>query len=148
MFVLSLPLLGELESEAMLEDFPDSLQRHALDVWVEEDDEKPTQEAYSAVEAKCARRSDAFHHRKERAANYDVRAPASRKMISKTKNDGRSISLWNIHLRYGVQHSSQCTSFIGDELSADPSNRCYTSGVESNVADDCYEDQGAGPTDF
>lgn len=41
MFVLSLPLLGELESEAMLEDFPDSLQRHALDVWVEEDDKKP-----------------------------------------------------------------------------------------------------------
>ena len=39
MLVLSLPLLRELEPKAMLEDFADRFQRHALDIRVEEDDE-------------------------------------------------------------------------------------------------------------
>jgi len=36
MLVLSLPLLGELKPESVLEDFADRLQRHALNVGVEE----------------------------------------------------------------------------------------------------------------
>lgn len=54
MFMLSLPLLGELEPKAMLEDLTNCLQRHALDVWVEEHDKQPAQKAYTAIEAKCS----------------------------------------------------------------------------------------------
>jgi len=38
MLVLSLPLLGKFEPKAMLEDFADRFQRHALNVRVEEND--------------------------------------------------------------------------------------------------------------
>lgn len=39
MLVLLLPLLGVLAAETMLEDLADRLERHTLDVRVEEDDE-------------------------------------------------------------------------------------------------------------
>lgn len=39
MLVLSLPLLGESESEAVLKHFADRLQRHTLNVGVKENDE-------------------------------------------------------------------------------------------------------------
>lgn len=51
MLVLLLPLLRVLAAEAVLEDFANRLERHALDVWVEEDDEQPADEADAAVEA-------------------------------------------------------------------------------------------------
>lgn len=54
MFMLSLPLLGELEPKAMLEDLTNCLQRHTLDVWVEEHDKQPAQKTYAAIEAKCS----------------------------------------------------------------------------------------------
>lgn len=62
MLVLLLPLLGVLAAETMLEDLADRLERHALDVRVEEDDEQPADEADAAVEAEGSRRGDAFHH--------------------------------------------------------------------------------------
>ena len=39
MLVLSLPLLRESESKAVLEHFADRLQRHALNIRVKENDE-------------------------------------------------------------------------------------------------------------
>jgi hypothetical protein len=67
MLVLLLPLLRVLPPETMLEDFTDRLQRHALDVRVEEDDEQPADEADAAVEAEGSGGGDAFHHAEERA---------------------------------------------------------------------------------
>lgn len=62
MLVLSLPLLGEFKPEAMLEHFADRFQRHALDVWVEEYDEQPANEADATIEAKRSGRGYSFHH--------------------------------------------------------------------------------------
>lgn len=60
--VLSLPLLGELEPETVLEDFTDRLQRHTLNIRVEENDEQPAEEADTAVKAECSGGCDALHH--------------------------------------------------------------------------------------
>lgn len=62
MLMFLLPLLRELTAETVLEDFTDRLKRHALDVWVEEDDKQPADEADSAVEAEGSGGGDAFHH--------------------------------------------------------------------------------------
>ena len=80
--VLSLPLLGELEPETVLEDFADRLQRHALDIRVEEDDEQPAEEADAAVETECSGWCDALHHGEESAADDDVGAPATASSVS------------------------------------------------------------------
>jgi len=80
--VLSLPLLGELEPETVLEDFADRLQRHALDIRVEEDDEQPAEEADAAVETECSGWCDALHHGEESAADDDVGAPATASRVS------------------------------------------------------------------
>lgn len=82
MLVLSLPLLGELEPETMLENFADRFQRHALDVGIKENDEQPAEEADAAVEAECSGRCDALHHGEESAADDDVGAPATMNRIS------------------------------------------------------------------
>ena len=82
MLVLSLPLLGELEPETVLEDFADRLQRHALDIRVEEDDEQPAEEADAAVETECSGWCDALHHGEESAADDDVGAPATASRVS------------------------------------------------------------------
>lgn len=62
MLVLLLPLLRKLTAETMLEDFADRLQRHALDIRVQEDDEEPADKADSTVEAEGSGGGDAFHH--------------------------------------------------------------------------------------
>ena len=64
-FMLPLPLLRIPSSETVLEHFADRLEWHAFDVWVEEDDEQPADEADASVEAEGARGGDAFHHAEE-----------------------------------------------------------------------------------
>ena len=56
--------------------------------------------------------------------------------------------LFKVDLRYGVEHSAQCSGLIGDQLSSDPSDSRHTSGVESNVADDRNKDQSTRPTNL
>ena len=82
MLVLSLPLFGESESEAVLEHFADRLQRHTLNVRVKEDDEQPAEEADSTVETECSGWCDALHHREEGAADDDIGAPATANCVS------------------------------------------------------------------
>jgi len=82
MLVLALPLLRELEPEPVLEDFADCLQRHALDIRVEEDDKQPAQEADAAVKAECSGWCDTLHHGKESTADDDVGAPATASCVS------------------------------------------------------------------
>ena len=60
--VLSLPLLGISDTEAFGEYLADGLERHALNVGVEEDDEDPAYEADTAVEAEGPRGCHALHH--------------------------------------------------------------------------------------
>ena len=104
MLVLPLPLLRELESKAVLEDLADRLQGHALNIRVEEDDEQPTEEADTAVEAECSGRGDALHHGEESAADDDVGAPAAVNRVSKEVLGAFDPS--DFDLRYGVEHSS------------------------------------------
>jgi len=91
MLVLPLPLLGELEPETVLKDLADRLQRHALDIRVEEDDEQPAEEADTAVETKGSGRCDALHHGEESAADDDVGAPATADCVSGGAIDVSSI---------------------------------------------------------
>jgi len=65
MLVFLLPLLRELATETVLEDFADRLQWHALDIRVQENDEQPADEADSAVETEGSGGCDAFHHAQE-----------------------------------------------------------------------------------
>ena len=65
MSMLPLPLLRVSPPETVLEHFADRLERHALDVRVEEDNEAPAEEADGAVEAEGAGGGDAFHHAEE-----------------------------------------------------------------------------------
>ena len=82
MLVFSLPLLGELESKAVLKDFADRFQRHALDIRVEEDDEQPAEEADTTVKAECSGWCDTLHHGKEGAADDNVGAPTTVNCVS------------------------------------------------------------------
>ena len=77
MLVLSLPLLRKFKPEAMLEDFTDRFQRHALNIRVEEDDKQPAEEADTAVKAESSGWCDTLHHGEESAADDDVGAPAT-----------------------------------------------------------------------
>lgn len=104
MLVLSLPLLRELESEAMPEDFADSFQRHALDIRVEEDDEQPAEEADTTVKAECSGWCDALHHGEESAADDDVGAPATANRVR--KGPARAFISMGVNLRYSVEHGS------------------------------------------
>jgi hypothetical protein len=93
MLVLSLPLLGELKPKAVLEDFADRLQRHALNIRVKEYDKQPAEEADTAVETKGSGRCDALHHGEESAADDDVGAPATVDCVSKGSIQS-SLSIW------------------------------------------------------
>jgi hypothetical protein len=55
---------------------------------------------------------------------------------------------YDLDLRYDIEHSSQSTSFIRDQLGSYPSNGRYTCGIEPHVADDRDKDQSARPSDF
>jgi hypothetical protein len=83
MLVLSLPLLGELEPEAVLKDLSNRLQRHTLHIRVKEDDKQPADKTDTAVEAECSGRCDALHHGEESATDNDVGAPATAKCVSR-----------------------------------------------------------------
>jgi hypothetical protein len=102
--VLPLPLLRELEPKTMLKDFADRLQRHALNIRVEEDDKQPAKEANTAVKAKCSRRCDALHHGEESAADDDVGAPATVNCVS--KDALTAFCSVEVDLRYSVKHGS------------------------------------------
>jgi hypothetical protein len=67
MFMLQLPLLRPLSPETMLKHLTNGLERHALDIRVEEDNEQPADETDAAVEAEGPGGGDAFHHAEESA---------------------------------------------------------------------------------
>lgn len=71
-----LPCLRVSNTKTFTENFPDSFQRHALALWVEEDNEQPTNKGNSGVETKGAGGRPALHHGKEGRCNNNIRAPA------------------------------------------------------------------------
>jgi hypothetical protein len=142
MLMLFLPILAELEAEAVFEHFTNRFKRHALDVRVEENDKQPSEKTNAAVETECSRRCDSLHHGEKCTADDDVCAPASTILLAKVVV-GQTV----LNSRYSVKHSSQSTSLVRDQLSPNPSNSRYTCGVKSHIADDRNENQSAGPSD-
>jgi len=76
MLVVPLPLLAVLDSEPILEDLPDALEWHSLDLGVEEDEEQPAAEADGAIETECAGWCSTLHDAQECRGDDDVRGPA------------------------------------------------------------------------
>lgn len=126
MLVLPLPLLREFQPEAMRKDLANRLERHALDIRVEKQNEQPPNKTNTAVEPERAARRDPLHHAQESRRDDDVRAPAHN----------------------GVEHGAQRARLDGHQLRADPGDRCNTGGEEADVADDGDEHERARPADL
>jgi hypothetical protein len=118
--VLPLPLLALLQTKSVLENLANLLQVHSLDIWVEQDDEQPSDEADSAVESESTAWGNSLHHREESGRDDDVGRPAGN----------------------GVEHSSQGADLEGNELGADPGNGRDTGGEHGDVDNDGNENYG------
>lgn len=122
--LLQLPRI--LDTESVLEDLPDVLERHALDLRVTEVHRNPTEEANRGVETEGAGGSGVLHLREEGRGDDDVGAPA----------------------RAGEHHGAVRADFHGEELGGEPGGVAHAGAVEADVDDHACEDDVGGPADL
>ena len=116
--VLPLPFLGVLQTKSVAKDLSDGLEGYPLDIRVAEDNEYPTEEADTAVEAESARWRHSLHHGQKGGGDDDIGSPADNGVLGSYHYKAFHISVG----KATYQHGTKSSDFHWDDLSSDPGN--------------------------